>query len=274
MDNPSQTTHPFDLAVTLQPQNNAYRAELTPAYHNMVGPFGGITAAIVLNSVLQHPEALGTPVAFTVNYLGPMDQSAAIELKPELVRANRSNQHWRIDLIQEDQILCNATLILAKGHQAWENQEVQAPNVTPFEQLPRVVEESFPPWIKQYDIRVASGSPFPDTPHNPDKPSETLVWMCDKPARKLDFCSLTALCDAFFPRLYVRLKKRSPIGTVSLTIHFHVDDKQLQLLDSPLVLGHARASAFQRGYFDQTAEVYSQSGKLLATTSQIVYYKD
>ena len=34
----------------------------------MVGPYGGITAATVLNAVLQHPALLGEPVSLTVNF--------------------------------------------------------------------------------------------------------------------------------------------------------------------------------------------------------------
>ncbi|HTD03590.1 MAG TPA: hypothetical protein VK751_07275 [Undibacterium sp.] len=31
---------------------------------------------------------------------------------------------------------------------------------------------------------------------------------------------------------------------------------------------------FNNGYFDQTAEVWSAGGKLLATSHQVVYYKE
>jgi hypothetical protein len=33
----------------------------------MIGPFGGVTAAQALNAVL-HPQRLGEPIAFTVNF--------------------------------------------------------------------------------------------------------------------------------------------------------------------------------------------------------------
>ena len=35
----------------------------TPDYWNMIGPFGGITAAATLNAVMQHPQRLGAPIS-------------------------------------------------------------------------------------------------------------------------------------------------------------------------------------------------------------------
>ncbi len=42
----------------------------------MVGPYGGITAATVLNAVLQHPALLGEPVSLTVNFCAAVADGA------------------------------------------------------------------------------------------------------------------------------------------------------------------------------------------------------
>jgi acyl-CoA thioesterase len=39
-------------------------------------------------------------------------------------------------------------------------------------------------------------------------------------------------------------------------------------------LGQVRAQAFRNGYFDHTAQLWSEAGVLLATTQQLVYYKN
>ena len=61
-----------DVLSILQSNPNIRRVRIeghtSDAYWNMVGPFGGITAATALNAVLQHPALLGQPVALTVNY--------------------------------------------------------------------------------------------------------------------------------------------------------------------------------------------------------------
>ena len=86
--------HPFDQAIELTALGpDRWRGSTSAAYWNMVGPFGGITAATVLRAVLQHPQCLGTPVALTVNY------AAALKAGPFIVtaraaRTNRSTQHY------------------------------------------------------------------------------------------------------------------------------------------------------------------------------------
>ena len=67
-------THPFDEAVALnalvasvdehgRASARQFEGRPHPAYANMVGPFGGVTAAQALAAVLAHPERLGEPVA-------------------------------------------------------------------------------------------------------------------------------------------------------------------------------------------------------------------
>lgn len=267
--------HPFDIATTLNGAPEYREAQVSPAYQNMVGPFGGITAAKILQSVLSHPERQGTPISLTVNYLGPIG-AEKLEIKPVLLRTNRSNQHWRIELSQGNEIQCSATCVLATRRDTWESHELECPDAAQpeaLEGLPAL--PMLPAWVQQYDMRFIKGSPFEmNAQANDSNPSESLLWMADKPSRPLDYPALTALADAFFPRLVVRKKKMAPFGTVSLTIHFHVREEDLSALNSSYVLGHARASRFSGSYFDQTAELWSQDKQLLATTSQMVYYKD
>ena len=40
------------------------------------------------------------------------------------------------------------------------------------------------------------------------------------------------------------------------------------------VLACARALAFRNGYFDQSAEIWSDHGQLLASTHQMVYFRE
>jgi hypothetical protein len=99
------------------------------------------------------------------------------------------------------------------------------------------------------------------------------VWVSDKPERPVDFPSLMALSDSFFGRIFVVLGTIVPIGTVSITTYFHADADDLAAHGSGPLLGAADAKIFTKSYFDQTAELWSRSGRLLATSHQIVYYR-
>lgn len=94
------------------------------------------------------------------------------------------------------------------------------------------------------------------------------------PARALDFAALSALSDVFYPRVFLRRGRMLPAGTVSLTTYFHVDGAELAGHGTDYVLASAHAQRFARGYFDQTAQIWGRDATLLATSHQIVYYKD
>ena len=48
-----------------------YGGATHPAYANIVGPFGGATAATLINAVMLDQRRLGDPIALTVNFCGP-----------------------------------------------------------------------------------------------------------------------------------------------------------------------------------------------------------
>jgi hypothetical protein len=98
--------------------------------------------------------------------------------------------------------------------------------------------------------------------------------MRDAPPRPLDFCALAALADVFFPRVWLRRAHRVPAGTVSITVYFHASAAQLQETGMGYLLGQARGQEFRNGFFDQTVQLWNEAGTMLATSHQIVYYKE
>ena len=82
------------------------------------------------------------------------------------------------------------------------------------------------------------------------------------------------MSDIFFPRVWLRRASRVPAGTVSITTYFHVGRAELQATGSGHLLGQARAQEFRNGFFDQTAQLWNQAGRLLVSTHQIVYFKE
>ena len=268
-------THPLDLATALVTEaDGRYTGRFTPDYANMVGPFGGIIAATLLNGALKHPQRLGMPVALTVNFAGPVaDAPFVVNATP--VRTNRASQHWWLTLSQDDQIAVSATAVFASRHDTEGHTEAGPPAVPDADQVPALVTEGagfLPVWLRRYEMRVARGGVSFDGQLRDS--SETVLWTRDNPPRPLDFLSLTAFSDVFFPRSFVRRQQFKPAGTVSLTTLFHADADSLARQGDGLILGTARAQRFHRGYFDQSASLWSHDGELLATSTQLVYHKD
>lgn len=275
--------HLFDAAIALAPQSgNTFTGASHPAWNNMVGPFGGVTAATALNSVLQHPDRLGEPVALTVNFaaaLAPVPFT--VEARP--ARTNRSTQHWVIEFFQpnaegEMQTVLTATAVTAVRRDTWGSNDMPMPVVPVPADLPVLLLKRME-WLNRYEVRpIIGGVPQRwDGQSQTDDPATASLsqfWMKDSPERPLDFASLTAMADHFFPRIMLRRATLVPVGTVSMTVYFHASAAELRDTGTGYLLGQARAQAFCNGFFDQTAQLWNQAGRLLATTHQTVYYKN
>jgi len=269
------SAHPFDSAIALTPLGlNLWQGHTSPAYGNMVGPFGGLTAAQALQAVLLHPQRLGEPVTLTVNFAaGLTDGDFVVEARP--ARTNRATQHWVIEVRQQEQVVLTGTALTALRRDTWSSQ-----SESPMPQVPRPGEvapaqgRGLVEWVNRYDMLFIEGA-LPALWNGTDHGlSRTRVWLRDRPGRPLDFASLTALSDVFFPRIWRRRATRVPIGTVSLTVYFHATTAQLQTTGTGYLLGQAQAEAFHQGFFDQNAQLWNEAGELLVTTHQMVYYKE
>ena len=129
--------HPLDAAIALAPQaDGTLLGHTHPAYANMVGPYGGITAAQALNAVLQSPARLGEPVALTVNFCAAL-ADGAFTAQARAVRTNRSTQHWTVDLQQAGEVVATATVFTALRRDTWADDEHRMPEVPAPEDLPR-----------------------------------------------------------------------------------------------------------------------------------------
>jgi acyl-CoA thioesterase len=265
--------HPLDQAVALQSAGpDQFLGHTSAAYANMVGPFGGITAATVLNAVWQHPDRQGFPVAFTVNYCAAL-ADGTFELEARPLRSNRSTQHWAMGIRQGGETVLSATALTATRRETWGVQELPRPPLLSPESLGRSAPAAPVAWLQRYDLRFAEGA-LPKVWDGSGEGSRSTLWMRDEPPRALDFVSLAALCDAFYPRVLLRRASRVPAGTVSMTVYFHASEAELAAVGDGWLLGQAESSAFRAGFFDQRAQLWSQAGLLLATTHQMVYFKE
>ena len=276
--------HPFDEALHLEAAGSAqpdtWLGTTSPAYWNMVGPFGGTTAAIAVRAVMLHPLLLGEPIALTVNYAAALS-AGAFEVTAKPVRTNRSTQHWSIEQRQTDPatgdsvVVTTATAVTAARRSSWSASESPMPVLDRATAGPRFAFANAE-WTHRYDIRAARGG----LPQNwdgaeamGDDASLTQLWVRDEPPRPLDFASLAAMADAFYPRIWLRRPLQVPAGTVSITTYFHAGSAQLAQSGTAYLLGQAKAQAFKNGFFDQTAQLWNEDGHLVATSHQIVYYK-
>ena len=267
------TMHPFDQAVALEAgAEGAFHGRTSPAYANMIGPYGGITAAQCLAALLRHPQRLGDPVALTVNFAAAV-ADGEFTIRPRPARTNRSTQHWIVEMLQGEELVATATAVTAVRRETWGGQEARMPQVPTAADTPRTARHGVE-WLNRYDMRFLEGFIPAQWDGTERSDSLTRLWVRDEPPRPLDFPSLTALADIFFPRIWLRRARFTPIGTVTLTVYFHCDAADLAGTGSDHLLLQAQGQGFGGGYFDHSGQLWDESGTLLATTHQVVYFKE
>ena len=251
--------------------DGSFAGHTSAAYANMVGPFGGISAAQMMNAVLLHPDRLGEPVSLTINFAAALAHGP-FTVQARAARTNRSTQHWILEVQQGGETVLTGTAFTALRRETWSVDEESMPKVPAPDQVSNGQGPMPMEWVKRYDMRPVSGG-MPTVWDGQGEHSLTQLWVRDNPPRPLDFASLTALADVFFPRVFVRRATLVPVGTVTMTVYFHADSTQLQASGTSFLLAQAQAQAFRNGYFDHTAQLWNEAGVLLATTHQVVYYK-
>lgn len=278
-ESPLTQLHRVDQAVHLTPTGpGEYSGATSEHYWNMIGPYGGTTAAAMLQAVLLHPERLGDPVALTVNFAGPVARGAfTVRARP--ARTNRSTQHWIVEQLQADaegqlMTVTTATVVTGLRRGAFDLVENTLPEAPAPESIAQVHIPKSPAWFGSYELRPVKGAP-PRVWNGSDAgDSLNRMWIRDAPRRPLDYLSLTAIADMFYPRIWRRRATFVPMGTVSMTVYFHTDAVVLADTGDGYLFGQGRGQVFFKGFHDLNAQLWNRAGRLLATTHQMLYFKE
>ena len=249
------------------------RFDVDPAYWNAIGPFGGWIAERFVRAVLAEPDAAGDPVSASIAFVGPM-RADAFDVAPSPLRKNRSTDFWYATLTQDqdgNRAHCaHATFVLATRRETRVFTEAAAPAVAAPETLPQRDPARAPfPFLKRFDARFARGDIL-----RGDLTLPAVMWVRDAEPRPLDFGVLLSLCDTPVPQIFYRFRQPVPVSTVTLNAFFHATRADLAAAGDDYLLTETRMRGANAGYYDAVTTVWSRSGKLLATSEQLVWYRD
>jgi acyl-CoA thioesterase len=251
---------------------NTYVAQTDDGYWNLIGPFGGWIAAVLLRAVLEDPRHIGDPLSISINFAGSME-AGSFAVRVREFRHNRSTTFWTSEIVQEQsgvEMLCAfATVVTARRRETPEFVDVTPPVVAAPEELVRFSGAgSTLKFLDRLEMRYVS-NPF--AAENPA--GARISWTRLRDGGALDFEALTALCDSGLPHIFTRLKKRVPISSVTMNVFFHTTHEELAVVGDDFVLSVAQMRIATRGFFDATTTMWTRSGVLLATTEQVIYFK-
>ena len=259
----------FDDSLALAPAGpGRWIGVASPLYEAVIGVFGGWTVALLLKAVLVEPEASGSPVSITVNFIAALPPGAEIMVEVTRLGATRSLAHWRCDLrlAGADAVVATAIVIMASRRDSDSRTEPKMPVVPPPEEL----EGYFPPFARQPPLE--SRSPMPPPPFNkPD--SRTLSWERDASGRTIDVLTLALLSDLGAPRIFLVSPGPRPSATLTLSVTFLAGPDELAACGDDFILADMIATRIEQSTVGSRKDMWSRAGTLLATSEQLCWFR-
>jgi acyl-CoA thioesterase len=268
--------HPFDASLDLRPAAQAapqagatFACSTSSLYRNAIGPFGGWIAAALLKSVLSAPSVRGAPLALDALFMGAMDDSE-LEIRVYALRQGRSVGFWRSELWQRSRLCAHAQVTMSAERRSVMLQDARFPQVPAPAAVAVYDNPRTPvPWIDQYVFRPVSGLLFSGA-----ESMDARLWIRDGQPRPLDAVSLAAICDTPFPSPWIRLTGQVPVSTVTYSVYFRATAEDMTEAGAGYCLLDTKASLARAGYVDQFTSVWSERGRLLAQTQQMLWMAD
>jgi acyl-CoA thioesterase len=281
MNHPSPGTtalHPFDAALVLIPLGEAHSYQLptSDAYWNMAGPFGGWLFAAGLKAILTEAEVGLAPVEAHGRFYSAA-RSGTLTVRVERQQQGRSLGFWRALITQEQgaesRLCCEVSVILASWRETRDVTIEAIPTAPDPQSVARAQLANAPVrWLDHYDFRYISGVPFRNDQSESAKHLQTRTWVRESEGRALDWLNLVAIADVAIPRVFLLQQSPSPIATVSMSVYFHVTQAEIDESASPWILLDIGCHSVRRGFFDHTASLWREDGRLLATTTQLAWF--
>lgn len=249
-------------------EEGAFSAHTSAEFGNRFGPYGGWIAALLTKALLSGPVH-GELLAVTVNFLGGCEDGP-LTGATRLLRRNRTNEFWTAEFADSKNPVAQASAVFGVRRKsvALGDLPPPAPAPAPEEIAPRPLVTGMPEFFRRYDVRQFGFKPFAVNPT-----ASSRMYIREADGRPLDLVSLVAHADAPIPRIFLKSDVPVPIATMTMTVYIHAQAADLSEVGSDYVLIDADCRSGHDGFYDQVARLWSRSGKLLATSEQLVWFK-
>ena len=257
-----------DTAVT-RVDDDEFDAAVDPGWLVHRGPNGGYVAAIILRALSARvDDATRAPRSFTVHYVSPADVGP-IRVTTSIERIGRSVTSCSARLHQDDRLVALAVAAFAAPRPGPEFCDVTMPEVMAVRDIPAVeIPAEAPEIARRWDMCWALGDP----PWMQSPPSSEAVaggWIRLEDPQPADACVVAAITDAWVPPVFSRIREPIIVPTVDLTIHFRSSLPLAETGADDYVFAVFRTDAANEGFLEESGEVWSPDGTLLAQSRQL-----
>jgi acyl-coenzyme A thioesterase PaaI-like protein len=236
------------------------------------GLWGGYAIGLAIRVLEAEPEAVGEALSLTLTYIAAVP-AGPLDIRTRRLRQGGSVGVWEVELLPggSDQVGVHAIVTLARRPSTPAFAFATMPDAPDPESLPAPPPPSEA--MRQYGGSSFERRMLEGFPPQPGGDSRSLTWVRSRRG-PLDKALLGMITDNSAPRAMYALGPTIRTTTLSLTCYLHATAEELAEVGTDFVLVECEGRVGGGGASDERSSYWSRSGKLLATSEQLAWYRE
>ena len=234
------------------------------------GPNGGVIAALMVRAA-QHCLTGDRCVRTITTHFVSAPKEGPVSIEVTVERQGKIAGFASLRMVQEDRLIATSLVAVAAVAQVphqWEQRN--------FPKLPSLANcwlmKTTPPLVplhSRWDRRWGLGVPgVPDTSTIAGG-YEAGGWIRLSEPELYDEALLAAMSDAWVPAIMAHTDLAVHAPTLELTVQFRTDPRELDMTSDTYCAAVFRQLSGREGFIDETGEIWSPDGQLLALSRQL-----
>ena len=235
------------------------------------GLWGGYAIGLAIKVLEVEPTSQGEALSLTVTYAAALP-SGPLEIRTRRLRQGRSIGVWEVEVLQagSDQVGVHAIVTTALRPKTPPFAFASMPSAPDPESVP-VLE--IPGMELRYGAAAFERRAVEGYPPAQGGSSRSLAWVRSRFA-PMDKALLGMVTDHSPPRVMYALGSSVQSTTLSLTAYLHATAEEIAEVGEDFVLVECEGRVGNAGASDERSSYWSRSGKLLATSEQLAWYRE
>lgn len=261
-------TSRFDRDTAAVPAGNGvYDSRIDEGWWIDRGPNGGYLAGCVTQALLAEVNSNEYLLrSITVHYLAPpVAGPAQVHVTTE--RAGRLARFLSARLVQGDKVIAMAQSVFARTNT--QSPAFADPSFPGYPQPGEMAHVPDPPGMSEmrnrYEYLHVMGAPW-------EEPGDAALsggWIRLREPRPYDAAIITAMCDAWHPPVFSRLRDPMGVPTLDLTVHVRSVAAMQRLRPDDWVAVRFRTSISAEGFVEEDGHIWAPDGTLIAHSRQL-----
>jgi len=234
------------------------------------GPNGGVIAALMVRAA-QHCLAEDRCVRTVTTHFVSAPKEGSVTIEVTVERQGKIAGFASLRMLQQDRLIATSLVAVAEVDQVphqWEQRN--------FPKLPALEDcwmmKTTPPLVplhSRWDRRWGLGVPGQPDTSTVAGGYEAGGWIRLSEPEPFDEALLAAMADAWVPAIMAHTDLAVHAPTLELTVQFRADPRELEMTSDNYCAAVFRQLSGGEGFLDETGEIWSPDGQLLALSRQL-----